>query len=79
MLVKQCLFSSSVTIVLLQKKDAHFLMEAVLFSLCDELTTWCFVIKKNCGQYIRMVVGLRIAIHWTCTGVEMGNNSVSIF
>lgn len=51
------------------KRDAHFQMEAVLCSLFDELTTWGFVIKKNCGKYIPMVVGLQNAIPWTCNSV----------
>lgn len=51
------------------EKDAHFRMEAVPCSLFDELTTWGFVIKKNCGKYIPMVVGLRNANHWTRNSV----------
>ena len=53
-----------------KKKRCSLLAEAVLCSLFDELTTWgFFVIKKNCGKYIPMVVGLRNAIHWTCNSV----------
>lgn len=52
-----------------KKIDAHFWLRQYYVPCLMNLLLGVFVIKKNCGKYIPMVVGLRNAIHWTCNSV----------